>query len=154
MILIEISRAEWSRLWICLPYFCANKHPKSLSVTPRKDTSTWDRNPRHQTTRSKKKESFFIRRNGNRNILWVDGILSSALRQKSRVLPNKPFIQNAVVSKSNNNPLMFVLVTVLRNPYVTCHRFINRDPFNSSWNNYTPRIISWFFFEAIKRFPG
>ena len=75
--------------------------------------------------RGPKKGSFFIRRNANGKIenhlpmSWtlLNAILSSALRQKSRVLRNKPFIRNAIVSKSNNNPLvilMFVLVTVLK----------------------------------------
>lgn len=93
--------------------------------------------------RGPKKGSFFIRRNANRNIenhlpmSWtlLNAILSSALRQKSRVFAQQTvYKQRSCEQKSNNHPLMFVLSE--GSEPVTFNWFINRDPFNSSWNNH------------------
>lgn len=81
----------------CLPYFCANKRPNSLRYA-----ATTLIVPRHQTTIQKREVSSFgeTQRNIENHLSYelmewalLNAILSSALRHKSMVLPNKPLIK-------------------------------------------------------------
>ena len=116
---------EWSRLWNLCHIFAQTKVQNHFGETQREGHFNMRSEPASPKYEVQKREVSSFGRNANGKIenhlpmSWtlLNAILSSALRQKSRVLRNKPFIRNAIVSKSNNNPLvilMFVLVTVLK----------------------------------------